>query len=118
MKASPFARHVAAGALVGLAASALVLGTDVALTRLQSGGVQLLQAIELKTYDLRLSWTAHPERARRDIALVEIDEYSLRNLQPNAGRFPWPRIVHAELLDYLGRGPAKVIAYDVFFGEP
>ena len=88
-----------------------------ALTRFTSGGVQILEAIELKTYDLRLSWTAHPERARKDIALVEIDESSLRNLQPNAGRWPWPRIVHAELLDYLASGPAKVIAYDIDFAE-
>jgi adenylate cyclase len=111
-------RHVLSGAVVGVVASAAVLAGDATLTRFSSGGVQLLQAIEAKTYDLRLSWTAHPETARKDIALVEIDESSLRNLQPNAGRWPWPRIVHAELLDYLARGPAKVIAYDIDFAEP
>ena len=108
---------MAAGALVGLVAAGMVLGGDLALSRVTSGGVQLLQAIELKTYDWRLSWTARPETALKNIALVEIDEYSLRNLQPNAGRWPWPRVVHGELIDYLTRAPAKVIAYDIDFAE-
>ena len=111
-------RKVLAGVTVGMLASMVVIGTDLLLTRISAGGVQPLQAIELRTYDWRLSRTARPETARRDIALIEIDEYSLRNLQPNAGRWPWPRIVHGELLDYLARASPKVIAYDVDFAEP
>ena len=53
--------------------------------------------VELKTYDWRLTHTAQPRAARQDIALVEIDEYSLRNLEPNAGRWPWPRAIHSML---------------------
>jgi adenylate cyclase len=111
-------RKMLAGAVIGGVASAIVLGADMLLTRLSTGGVQPLQAIELRTYDWRLSRTARPEVALPDIALIEIDEYTLRNLQPNAGRWPWPRVVHAELFDYLARAPAKVIAYDVDFAEP
>ena len=118
MAAASALRHVLAGALVGVTAAALVLGTDQALTRLTGGsGVQLLQAFELRTYDWRLTRTARPDSALGNIALVEIDESSLRNLEPNAGRWPWPRVVHAELLDYLARAPAKVIAYDIDFAE-
>ena len=118
MAAETALRHALAGALVGAASAALVLGTDQALTRITGGsGVQLLQAIELRTYDWRLTRTARPDSALKNIALVEIDEYSLRNLQPNAGRWPWPRVVHGELLDYLARAPAKVIAYDIDFAE-
>jgi adenylate cyclase len=110
-------RRMLAGVIIGVLASAFVIGADRLLTRLSAGGVQLLQAIELRTYDWRLSGTARPDTARRDIALIEIDEYSLRNLQPNLGRWPWPRIAHAELFDYLSRAPAKVIAYDVNFAD-
>ena len=110
-------RKMLAGAIVGLLASGVVIGADLLLTRISAGGVQPLQAIELRTYDWRLSRTARPETARRDIALIEIDEYSIRNLQPNAGRWPWPRVTHAELFDYLSRAPAKVIAYDVNFAD-
>ena len=109
--------RLVAGGVIGVLAAASVVGADLLLTRL-SAGVQPMQAIELRTYDWRLARTARPETAARNIALVEIDEYSLRNLQANAGRWPWPRIVHAELLDYLARGPAKVIAYDVNFADP
>ena len=112
-------RKLTAGVLVGFVAAALVLTAD-RLWTLFAGGLGLtpLDTVELKTYDWRLSRTARPEKARKDIALVEIDERSLRNLQPNAGRWPWPRVVHAELIDYLTRGHAKVIAYDVDFAEP
>ena len=84
----------------------------------QGSGRHPLQVAELKTYDWRLTRTARPETARKDIALVEIDEYSLRNLQPYAGRWPWPRVVHAMLVDYLARAPARIIVYDVNFAEP
>jgi adenylate cyclase len=97
-----------AGLLSGVCAAAII----VALTNLEA-----FRTVELKTYDWRLSRTADPSTARKDIALVEIDEYSLRNLEPNAGRWPWPRIVHATLIDYLRRGNPKLIVYDVNFAE-
>ena len=109
-------RKASAGLLVGCTAAATVLAVDLLFTRFTSG-LHPLEAVELRTYDWRLSHTARPDTARQDIALVEIDEYSLRNLQPNAGRWPWPRAVHSLLIDYLARAPAKVIAYDVNFAE-
>ena len=108
-----------AGLLVGLASAAAVLGADfVSGALVQGSGHHPLEIAELKTYDWRLTQTARPDTARKDIALVEIDEYSLRNLQPYAGRWPWPRVVHAMLIDYLARAPAKLVAYDVNFAEP
>jgi adenylate cyclase len=101
-------RKAAAGLLIGLC----VAGIVVALTDLEA-----LRTVELKTYDWRLSHTADPSTARKDIALVEIDEYSLRNLQQHAGRWPWPRVVHASLIDYLNRGKPKLIVYDVLFAD-
>jgi adenylate cyclase len=109
-------RKASAGLLVGCTAAATVLAVDLLFTRFTTG-LHPLEAVELRTYDWRLSHTARPDTARQDIALVEIDEYSLRNLQPNAGRWPWPRAVHSMLIDYLARAPAKVIAYDVNFAE-
>jgi adenylate cyclase len=108
-----------AGLLVGLASGAAVLGADILSDALAQGsGRHPLRIAELKTYDWRLTETARPETARQDIALVEIDEYSLRNLQPYAGRWPWPRVVHAMMVDYLARAPAKLVVYDVNFAEP
>ncbi len=96
---------------LGLGAAAALLGGLTSLV------VPLVDTVEWKTYDWRMRATADPASARRDIVLVAIDEASIRNLEPYFGRWPWPRMVHASLVDYLARGPAKVIVYDVIFGE-
>ena len=99
------------------AASALGLGVASALLALAIGRLEFVRTVELKTYDLRMRLTADPARAHPGIVLVAIDEDSLRRLEPVVGRWPWPRLVHAELLNFLSRAPAKVVAYDVLFTE-
>jgi len=108
-------RKLAAGLLIGAGAAAIVLTLNLLLATVAGDGQSFLQSIELKTYDWRLTHTAQPATARQDIALIDIDEYSLRNLEPNTGHWPWPRAVHSMLIDFLARAPAKVIVYDVVF---
>ncbi len=110
-------RQLLAGILVGLSAAVVVLGADALFTSFGGGGLQPLLAIELKTYDWRLSHTARPETARTDIALIDIDERSLRLLQPFAGRWPWPRVVHSSLIDFLAQSGARLIVYDIDFAD-
>lgn len=114
----PLRRAAIAGVLIGVAAAGAVLMLDPLFTRLGGSGPAPVRAIELKTYDWRLSRAARGMAAHQDIVLVEIDELSLRALEPQAGRWPWPRAVHAALVDYLSRGPARLIVYDVNFAEP
>ena len=38
-------------------------------------------------------------------------------MEPLVGRWPWPRLVHAALLDYLAAGGARAVVYDVLFAE-
>jgi adenylate cyclase len=112
-------RPIVAGLLVGMCGAAIVLALDWVFSHVRSGtAVNPLQTLEMQTYDWRLTRTARPETARKDILLVEIDEYSLRNMEQFAGRWPWPRLFHATLLDFLSRGHPKVIAYDVNFAGP
>lgn len=113
-------RRMVAGGAIGLVSAVLVLGAAWLAERAAGGSLSPFDAIELRTYDWRLTRTADPSTARQDIALVEIDEYSLRNLEANvkdAGKWPWPRAVHSLLVDFLARGPAKTIAYDINFAE-
>ena len=72
---------------------------------------------EVLAYDERVQWTARPETARRDIAIIEIDEASVRALDPIYGRWPWPRLAHGAVINFLTRAPARVIAFDVIFAE-
>jgi adenylate cyclase len=87
---------------------------------LLAGGLGLLSLVrdlELDTYDLRVAATARPAAPSAEVALVLIDNDSLRRMEPLVGRWPWPRLVHAALVDYLAGAGAKVIAYDVLFAE-
>ena len=38
-------------------------------------------------------------------------------MEPLVGRWPWPRLMHATVIDYLAAAGAKVIGYDVLFAE-
>jgi adenylate cyclase len=110
-------KRLGIGALVGGIVSLLVLATAAGYARWGSAGQSPFDTVELTTYNWRMARTARPETARQEIALVEIDEDSLRNLQPNAGRWPWPRVVHSILIDFLADAKAKLIVYDVNFAE-
>ncbi|HOG27706.1 MAG TPA: adenylate/guanylate cyclase domain-containing protein [Vicinamibacterales bacterium] len=99
---------LAIGCALGAAAAALAWAL---------GQTAFLRTVELKTYDYRVRLAADPASARRDLVLVSIDDSSIRRLEPQVGRWPWPRLVHASLIDYLRRAPAKAIVYDVLFTE-
>jgi adenylate cyclase len=75
-------------------------------------GNQLLDAMELKTYDMRLA--AQGTRVPSgDVVIAAIDEQSLATL----GRWPWSRVVLADLIGKLDALGARVIALDAFFPE-
>jgi adenylate cyclase len=99
-------RKVAIGLAIGAAAWALASG----LAR-----VGVFEELELSTYDRRLQATQSTGDARNDLVLIEIDETSLRLLEPTFGGWPWPRMIHAAVVDFLTRGKVKSIAYDVLF---
>jgi adenylate cyclase len=93
------------------------LGLGAALLALGAGRLPFIQTVELKTYDWRMRATSDPDSARKDIVLVTIDETSIRKLEPVVGRWPWPRLAHAQLLNFLGRARPRVVLYDVMFTE-
>jgi len=81
------------------------------------GLLDFFQNIELQTYDLRVAATARPSAPAANLALIAIDNESIRRMEPLVGRWPWPRLVHATVIDYLAGAGAKVIGYDVLFPE-
>jgi len=106
---SPRLRRLARGLAVGAAAAAAVL---------LLGRTGLMRAAELKTFDERARAFADPALASKDIVIAAIDETSLNELAPAVGRWPWPRAVHAQVLDYLKFAGARLVVYDVQFPEP
>ncbi len=90
-----------------------VFGLAAGLAGLLLGQLPFFQVAESKLYDLGMRWTVDPAHANPAISIVEIDEISLRRLEPVVGRWPWPRLVHAVVIDFLARGPATAVAFDV-----
>ena len=97
-------------ALVALTLAAVLM----ALALAQLG---LFRTLELKTLDLRFRLLGDQEVASSDIVLVAIDDASLKTLEPLVGRWPWPRDVHAVLLQYLDRAGARLVVFDLLFTE-
>lgn len=70
--------------------------------------------IELKGLDLLFTLRG-PLPAPEQIVIVAIDEPSVAELrQP----WPWPRRLHAQLIEKLQQAGAKVIGFDILFAEP
>ncbi len=74
----------------------------------------LFHDTELSSVDTRFSIRGD-EKPRSDIALVLIDDVTSRELPV---RFPFPRSLHARVIDALKADGAKTIAYDVEFLQP
>lgn len=70
---------------------------------------------ERKTIDVRTRLTRSGTVLPDDIVIILVDEASLQALNEIAGRWPWPRYIHAELLDYLAMCGAKSIVMDIIF---
>jgi adenylate cyclase len=93
------------------------IGLGAAALALAAGRLDLVQRIENSSYDWRVKRTARPIDPSSPIVVVDINESTVRALEPLVGRWPWPRAVHAGAIDYLAKSGAKIIAYDVLFGE-
>lgn len=69
-------------------------------------------ALQNALTDMRFNW--FPRQASGDIVLVAIDSPSIEAV----GVWPWPREIHAQLIDRLESAGASDIAFDVDFSSP
>jgi adenylate cyclase len=74
----------------------------------------LFRTLDLNTVDTRFSIRGTQERPD-DIVVVGIDDKTFNALDQ---QWPFPRHLHAEVIDRLSEAGAKVIGYDVQFSEP
>lgn len=95
----------------------LLLGVGSALIVLLLGWTGVLDTLELQLYDWSLRQRADAGAVSQDIVLVEINDASIRDYSEAVGRWPWPRVLQSNLIDFLQRAPARVIAYDIQLSE-
>src|SRR3954462_8787239 len=104
-------RAVRAGSYGYLLAAVAIASAGIALLLYATG---LFHDTELGSVDTRFSIRGD-EKPRNDIVLVLIDDTTSHELPV---RFPFPRSLHARVIDAVNRDGAKTIAYDVEFLQP
>jgi adenylate cyclase len=93
-----------------IVAAAVVLFTGQPFLRLA-----ILQRLELSTLDYRFNFRGPLPLDSADVVIVEIAEDSFHSI---SDRFPWPRSHYAHLLRNLARAGARVVGFDILFGDP
>jgi adenylate cyclase len=87
---------------------------------------ELLNNLEMLTYDwrARIATDGGPlsrgfSRASKDIVLLSADDYTFRELakypELKVGRWPWPRKVWGDVVNFLSKGNPKAIVFDIKF---
>jgi adenylate cyclase len=89
-----------------------------ALALLETLGLRALSPLEHRAQDALLRKHAATRAPDPDVILVAIDERSLEAMAPEFGRYPWPRSVHAQLMEQLARHGARAIVFDIMFTDP
>lgn len=78
----------------------------------------LVNTLNNAYFDLQSSFSASSHiLTNNNIVVIAIDETSLATLEPVVGKWPWPRSIHAELIEVLFKHDVNAIAYDVLFIE-
>jgi len=76
------------------------------------GFSDLFQAWELKTFDARFQMRG-PIETNPSIIMVDADDISAQQL----GRWPWPRSLHARMINFLSEENPGTIVYDILFAQ-
>lgn len=108
MTANAMKRRLLLPLAIALLACAVVLGLH---------GLGEFERLEGMAYDAMVRLVRADKAPHPDVAIVLIDEASVRAMNPVVGRWPWPRSLHAELIDFIAMGNPKSIAFDVLFPE-
>jgi diguanylate cyclase (GGDEF)-like protein len=81
---------------------------------------KVVEQLELKTYDLRaqIQWDSTNKRPSPAVVILQFDDASLNTLSDEFGVWPWPRDVHARMIDFLNQIGVRSLLYDIMFVSP
>lgn len=72
---------------------------------------------EFFAYDIQSRLLRSEKVLDSKIKVILVDEASLTAMSDMVGRWPWPRAIWADLLDFLSMGGARAVLFDVLFLE-
>ena len=76
-----------------------------------------LTSFEKKTIDARYRFYAQTTQHTNDIIILNISEEAIKRFEPFYGRWPWPRSLHGEVVEYLTSDGVAAIGFDIIFSE-
>ncbi|MDF3037032.1 MAG: adenylate/guanylate cyclase protein, partial [Paucimonas sp.] len=80
--------------------------------------LHLFDTTEHRLGDLYMVRHADEYHADPDIVIVDIDDYSMQAMKDAAGLWPWPREIHADLLEGVQEFGPRAVVFDITFTEP
>lgn len=72
---------------------------------------------EFFVYDVQAKLLRTEKVPDSKIKVILVDEAALKSMADIAGRWPWPRAIWADLLDFLSIGGARAVFFDIVFFE-
>ena len=72
---------------------------------------------EFFVYDTQAKLLRSEKETNTRIKVILVDEAALKSMADIAGRWPWPRAIWSDLIDYLSLGGARAVLFDVLFLE-
>ncbi len=96
----------------------IVLVAFIAATVLEFSWLNGLRTLEARFSDLFVAAQARNIGQDPDIVVIAADEDSLARMADYAGRWPWPRSVHGELVQGIAAQKPRAIVFDIMFFEP
>ena len=97
---------------------AILLAALAAAALLELSWLNGLRAPEARFSDLFVAAQARNLVPDPDIVVVDVDEGSLAAMAADAGRWPWPRSLHGELVQGIAAQKPRAVVFDILFSEP
>ncbi len=76
-----------------------------------------LSPLENRLADAFVRMQAVDQQPDPDIVIIDIDDTSLAQMEDDAGRWPWPRAIHGELVQGIAAQKPAAIVFDILFSE-
>ncbi len=77
----------------------------------------LFSRVELLAYDFQAKQIRINHPTSDQVKVILVDEASLKSMSSIAGRWPWPRAIWSDLLEFMQIGGARAVLFDVLFLE-
>ena len=96
----------------------LLLAAIVVAVLLEYSWLNWLRSAEARFSDVFVAVQAGRIKPDPGIVVVAADEQSLEQMVDLAGRWPWPRSVHGEMVEGIEAQKPRAIVFDIMFFEP